>query len=110
MENLADLDPSEIDPDGARYFDGYGSMSDPENIDHQLLREYRKNSHIKAGGSSVSFSDAFLALVMVAVAIPLGYVSVMAVIHLGWWGLIIAAIFSPAIIAAGFFVAVLFQR
>ena len=110
MDILADLDPNEIDPDGIRYFDGYGGMPDPENIDHQLLREHRKNSRIKAGGSSISFSDVFLALVMVAVAIPLGYVSVMAVIHLGWWGLIVAAIFSPVIIAAGFFVAVLFQR
>lgn len=78
-----------------------------KNIDHQLLREYWKNSRIKVSGSSASFSDVFLALVVVA--IPLGYVSVMAVIHLGWWGLIVAAIFSPAIIAAGLFVATLFQ-
>lgn len=110
MENLADLDPNEIDPDGAKYFDDYGSMPDPENIDHQLLRGHRKNSRIKTSGSSVSFSDVFLALVMVVIAIPLAYVSVMAVIHLGWWGLIVVAIFSPAIIAAGLFVAVLFQR
>lgn len=55
MKDLADLDPSEIDPDGAGYFDGYGSMPDPENIDHQLLREYRKNSRINVSGSSASF-------------------------------------------------------
>lgn len=42
MKNLADLDPNEIDPDGVGYFDGYGSMPDPENIDHQLLRETNK--------------------------------------------------------------------
>lgn len=30
MKDLADLDPSEIDPDGIGYFDGYGSMPDPE--------------------------------------------------------------------------------
>ena len=108
--NLTDLDPSEIDPDGAGYFDDYGSMPDPENIDHQLLWEYQRNSHIKTSDSSVSFSDVFLAIVMVLVATPLAYVSIMAVIHLGWWGLIVVAIFLPAIIAAGLFVAILFQR
>ena len=30
MKNLADLDPNEIDPDGVGYFDGYGSMPDPD--------------------------------------------------------------------------------
>jgi hypothetical protein len=80
-----------------------------KNIDHQLLREYRKNSRINVSGSSISFSDMFLAFVIILVAIPLGYISVMAVIHFGWWGLIVAVIFLPTIIAAGLFVAALFQ-
>lgn len=108
MRNLADLDPNEIDPDGARYFDGYGSMSDPENIDRQLLREHRKNSRIKPKGNS--FADVFIALILVLIAAPLAYVSVLAVIHFGWIGLIIGIILSPLFAAAGIFVAGLFQR
>ena len=43
--NLADLDPTEIDPEGAGYFERYGSMPDPERIDRQLLQEYRKRNN-----------------------------------------------------------------
>lgn len=108
MKALADLDPNEIDPDETRYFDYYGSMPDPDNIDSQLLKEHRKNSRIKP--TSNGLADVFIALILVLIAAPLVYVSVLAVIHFGWIGLIVGAILSPLFFAAGIFIAGLFQR
>lgn len=108
MKTLADLDPNEIDPDGTRYFDCYGSMPAPDNIDSQLLKEHRKNSRIKPVSNGLT--DVLAALVLVLIAAPLVYASVLAVIHFDWIGLIIGAILSPLFITAGIFIAGLFQR
>lgn len=108
MNTLTDLDPQEIDPDGARYFDGYGSMPDPENIDRQLLREYRKNSHIKPKGTS--FTDTIIALVLVLLSAPLVYASVLAVIHFGLIGLVVGLVLSLLFISALVYVAGLFRK
>lgn len=108
--NLADLDPTEIDPEGAGYFERYGSMPDPESIDRQLLQEHRKNTRIKVSNASITFADVALALVLDLVAVPLAYASVVAVVNLGWWGLIVPAIFSPAFASAIVYTFVLFQR
>ena len=109
MTDKFGLDQETIDPDSVERFKQYGSP-DPNNIDRQLLKEHRKNSRIKASGSGVSLSDIFLALVMIAVAIPLGYVSVMAVVNLGWWGLIVPAIFSPVFASAIIYTINAFQK
>lgn len=109
MTDKFGLDQEAIDPDSVERFKQYGSP-DPDNIDRQLLKEHRKNSRIKASGSGASLSDIFLALVMVAVAIPLAYVSVMAVVNLGWWGLIVPAVFSPLFVSAVIYVIGAFQK
>lgn len=107
-EDLFGLDPNEIDPDGMKYFEQYG-LPDPENIDPQLLREHKKNSRAKAYSSPKnSLTDVFICLVLVLVAAPLAYVSVMAVVHFGWIGLIVGLVFSPLFVVAGMSVAYLF--
>lgn len=107
MADKFGLDQETIDPDSIERFKQYGSP-DPDNIGRQLLREYRQNSHIKS--NEKSFADAFIALVLVLIAAPLVHVSVLAVIHFGWVGLIVGIILSPLFAAAGIFVAGLFQR
>lgn len=107
MSDKFSLDQETIDSDSVERFKQYGSP-DPDNIDRQLLREYRKNSRIKSSGKSLA--DVLIALALVLIAAPLAYVSVLAVIHFGWVGLIVGIILSPLFAAAGVFVAGLFQR
>lgn len=103
------LDQETIDPDSVERFKQYG-LPDPNNIDRQLLKEHRRDNRTKAKNARTSLADVFLAIVIDLVAIPLVYVSVMAVINLGWWGLIVPAIFSPAFASATVYTANLFLK
>lgn len=107
MADKFSIDQALVDPDSIERFKQYGSP-DPENIDRQLLREYRKNSHIKSSGKG--FTDVLIASILVLIAAPLAYVVILAVIHFGWVGLIVGIILSPLFAAAGVFIAGLFQR
>ena len=108
MMDRFSLDQETIDPDSIERFKQYGSP-DPENIDRQLLKEHRKNNRIKSVGMKANLADIFLAIVLDLVVIPLAYVSVIAAINLGWWGLVVPAIFSPAFASAVVYTARVFQ-